>query len=372
MRKGMKYLFCASVAFGLLFGTQVLAKEKKSGSGKKPVARAARRLSLEEQFKKFDLNKDGKITLDEARKSGLLEALQKRAVRARPVNPQRRREMMQRMRQHWQTASPVQGGQARRRQALGGELRERMSVIPPEKRKELAKQLRELPPDERREKIRAILKEVGPKYARRKFLDSLSPRQRELYLQMVSPKERERLQKYFRELEKKKGREEFFRSLSPEQRRWLLQSAPREKVGELRRILRALPARPARPTLRGPQGRGEGLGPFRLRPGRESTPPALTRPEGPRPSLRKMPGRFQLKRGRERIEPRRPGKRPRVEMKGTQPQKESPAEGPPPKLFRNPLASPEILPFSSGEGLLEDWDIFENWDTLESLGAFGE
>ncbi len=389
MKRWTKYIAGASVAFAFLLGAEILAKEEKKKEPQKAEPRAAKPLSLEEQFKKFDLNKDGKITLDEAKKSGLLKALQPRPMMARrmgpemrrrmeEMSPERRREMMQRMRRRRQAMTPEQRERLREFGAVArGALRERMRAISPEKRKELAEKFPELPPEERKEKIRAFLKETRTKYARAKFLESLSPRQRELYLQMVGPEERERLAKYFRQLDERKRREEFFRNLSPEQRRWMLQAAPPEKARELQKILRALPSRPRRPTLRGPVRPGGRLEPFRLRRGRRRTRPGLAQPEGPMRLARGVPAP-RPSRFPGQVEPRQPGARPRVEMKGAppvapRPEGEFPAERGAPKLFRRPLASPEPLPFGSGEGLLEeDWDVLENWETLESLGAFGE
>ena len=359
----------ASVAAIAVSAALFAVEEKKEPAGR-PYAEGKR---LVKAFEKMDADGDGLISKEEAKRSDVF----RRAFSPRGAAGERLKERLEKMPPERQQAvkkawkkieqlSPEERKKAvkRLRQRLGKERgselgaetsgRERikrfLQQIPAEKREQIVERLRNASPEERRQILGRISRrgagEQRGSDQMRGFLENVPPQQRQKImreLRELPPEERrEKFQEMREKNQKQRMRMEFLRSLGPEQRERYMQIVPPEQRERLRQFY-------------GRERQGE------FREGREG----FSR-EGSAGQERE----FRMQRGEgRRFEGMRSGRRP--EMRGwdqgaarMEPRRNKPA--------RRDKKVGGIEERDRGErSIIEDWDVFENWDLLQELDAFG-
>jgi len=317
--------------------------------------------------------------------------------RVSQLPPEKRKQVIEKFRREGQGRGPKAFAQTERRQQIAKKLRQAtpeqrqqifrkireraaagkgafqkgqglLQQIPPERRQKVIQKLKALPPEERKKQVQKIRRKLVKDNARKEFLRSLGPEQREQYLQIIPPEQREKVKKFY-EQEK---RSRFLLGLNPRQRQLALLMAEGDQRENLGNFFSQHPAG----AQRGQWGRGGFEGRKSYTPGH----PGREKMMAPGDRQTKRPGMHQ--------------QGPRMHGKGFAPFRKGPVgqgrmfeRGGPgesqrrqmrhhPEGLRAPLADrpgPRREEAAPGRDrtLMQDWDIFENWDLLEEMGAFG-
>ena len=407
MRRKWWVLAVSAVSLVAWMGVAALAGEKKEKPKKE--------LSPEERlFKEFDVNKDGKIDLKEAKKTGLLERLAAQEKRQpRPplseepaLRPPKGRQMPERLRERWRSMEPKE-----RRGFVRGRVRERFRGLPPDERQRLGERWRGMEPEERKAFVREKARERfgGLPTEGRERRQAISPgggmRFRRGLREEYRPGTRGRLRERFGgpSLEKREGlarrpgiirapeglrpgrqrgspggdeeqraRRELLQSLSPEQRELFLQTLEPEQREKVVRFFHETERGRARERFL------ESLSPEQ----RDLVPrskPARERPDvsGLRRDF-EMPPREPRRSPRERrnyperrLGPSGPFRRGNLEQESGYGLMRGESTPPSPEENIGPLPPEEreAIPFGPMSEIISDWDIFSNWDLLEHSGA---